>query len=113
MGVASDGTVYIIRHGEKNWRGCLSSEGQARAKNIVNVFNGTDFGVPKYIFANWYDIPFHCERCKQTVTPISQALAINIDMTHGGGAPGIGPNGGNKAAAPAILKALNSTRGPV
>jgi len=112
--VSGNGTVYIIRHGEKTWAlGCLDSKGHARARNIVNVFNGTAFGVPKYIFANWYDDPIDCERCNQTVTPISQALKINIDLTHGGDAPGRGPNGGNKAAAAAVLKALNATGGPV
>merc|ERR1711972_1017293 len=71
------------------------------------------FQPPKYIFANWYHDPIDCERCNQTVTPISQALGLNIDLTHGGGQPGPGPNGGNKGAAAAIMQELNATGGPV
>lgn len=34
-------TLYIIRHGEKNWlAGCLSDQGQARANALPEIFNG-------------------------------------------------------------------------
>jgi hypothetical protein len=111
---ASSSSVYIIRHGEKKWAlGCLSDKGEARAKNLVNVFNGKAFAAPKYIFANWYHDPIDCERCKQTVTPLATSLGLQIDLTHGGGQPGTGPNGGNTGAASAIKAKLRSTGGPV
>merc|ERR1719329_1010378 len=118
--VAADGTVYIIRHGEKTWTlGCLNDQGKARAKNIVNVFNGKPsaqhetFLVPSSVFANYYHDPIDCERCNQTVTPISQALGLPIDLTHGGGQPGSGVGGGDSGAATAIKQALKATGGPV
>jgi hypothetical protein len=112
--------VYIVRHGEKVWDlGCLNDVGWSRAFNLVDVFNGqpspkhSTFKVPNYIFAHWYDDPIDCERCKQTATPLSSALGVHIDMTHGGGSPGTGPGGGNAAAAAAILHQLQVTGGPV
>lgn len=117
---SGNSTVYIIRHGEKTWAlGCLNGQGKARAANLVSVFNGKPspkhptFQVPKYIFANWYHDPIDCERCNQTVTPTASALGLTIDLTHGGGQPGTGPNGGNKGAAAAIVQELKATGGPV
>jgi hypothetical protein len=112
--------VYIIRHGEKKWTlGCLSSLGEARGQNLVNVFSGkssaahSKFGVPKAIFANWYDDHIDCERCLQLITPLSKILNIEPDHTHGGDSPGKGPGGGNAGAAVAIKEALKATGGPV
>eukprot|EP00931_Biecheleriopsis_adriatica_P060021 TRINITY_DN36018_c0_g1_i2.p1 TRINITY_DN36018_c0_g1~~TRINITY_DN36018_c0_g1_i2.p1 ORF type:complete len:190 (-),score=47.46 TRINITY_DN36018_c0_g1_i2:214-783(-) len=115
-----EGTVYIIRHGEKTWFfGCLSAEGEARAKNLVHVFNGKPstlhetFAAPKNIFAHWYRDGIDCERCNQTVKPISEAMHLTVDVSHGGENPGAGPGGGNKGAAAAMLEALKTSGGPV
>jgi len=109
-----ENTVYIIRHGEKKWTlGCLNDQGQARAQNLITVFNGETFGTPKAIFAHWYHDPVDCERCQQTVAPLVDSTGVTPDFTHGGGQPGTGPNGGNVGAAAAIKAALNATGGPV
>merc|ERR1712217_836417 len=71
------------------------------------------FGVPKAIFANWYDDPIDCERCLQTISPLADALRLDVDHTHGGNHPGKGPGDGNAGAALAIKRALRSTGGPV
>eukprot|EP00927_Polykrikos_kofoidii_P002012 TRINITY_DN10769_c2_g1_i1.p1 TRINITY_DN10769_c2_g1~~TRINITY_DN10769_c2_g1_i1.p1 ORF type:complete len:233 (-),score=37.48 TRINITY_DN10769_c2_g1_i1:112-759(-) len=111
-------TVYIIRGGEKKGvLGCLSSQGQARAQNLVDVFSGKPsvkhdtFLAPKSIFANYYHDSMQCERCNQTVTPLSEALGVPIDMTHGAWPSDAG--GGDKGAAVAIKEALRSAGGPV
>merc|ERR1712224_528140 len=118
--LAFGGTVHIIRHGEKTWAaGCLNDQGNARAQNLVDVFNGQPsevhdtFQAPAALFAHWYKDPIDCERCLETVTPLSESLGIDIDHTHGGGQPGTGPNGGNAGAAAAIKEALAATGGPV
>uniref|UniRef100_A0A7S2ISE4 Uncharacterized protein n=1 Tax=Haptolina brevifila TaxID=156173 RepID=A0A7S2ISE4_9EUKA len=99
-------TVYIIRHGEKTWEfGCLNKTGQERADALVNIFNGRSsplhatFGVPQSLFANHYDDPVDCERCHETLTPISVALSLPIIFDYGY------PKwlGGNSRAAKAIL----------
>ena len=55
--------IYIIRHGEKKWDlGCLNSQGEARAANLVNVFNGEKspahetFKTPKVLTVNTLSI---------------------------------------------------------
>eukprot|EP00404_Azadinium_spinosum_P001529 CAMPEP_0180416898 /NCGR_PEP_ID=MMETSP1036_2-20121128/737_1 /TAXON_ID=632150 /ORGANISM="Azadinium spinosum, Strain 3D9" /LENGTH=121 /DNA_ID=CAMNT_0022421875 /DNA_START=360 /DNA_END=725 /DNA_ORIENTATION=+ len=48
-----------------------------------------------------------------TLTPIAASLGLQIDMSHGGEKPGVGPGGGNAGAAQAILQTLNSTGGPL
>merc|ERR1712166_1518691 len=87
---AASSTVYIIRHGEKTWGGgCLNIEGQERANNLPNVFNGKassshqTFETPTALFANNYDAQPECERCWLTVSSISRALRIPIDFDHG------------------------------
>ena len=106
--VASESVVYIIRHGEKTWSlGCLSSQGKERAASLPSTFNGkpspshTTFGVPQKLFANQYDDPVDCERCKQTLQPISTALSLPIVFSYGY------PSweGGNSLAAAAIRNA--------
>jgi len=115
-----ENSVYIIRHGEKKWTlGCLNDQGQARAQNLVSVFNSQPsdvhdtLGTPTAIFAHWYHDPIDCERCQETVKPLVDSTGIVPDFTHGGAQPGIGPNGGNVGAATAIKAALNVTGGPV
>ena len=83
-------TVYIIRHGEKNnLVGCLSDEGEARANSLNGVFNGQaspdhpTFETPLAIFANRYEDPVDCERCKQTVLPIATALSLPVVFDYG------------------------------
>ena len=87
---ASNSTVYVIRHGEKvSSKGCLSKQGEERANAIVGIFNNKPssehdtFSIPKAIFANNYDSKEECERCAQTVAPISKALGISVDHSHG------------------------------
>ena len=82
--------IYIVRHGEKNWGlGCLSAAGQARANNLVRVFDGQlsprheTFRTPDAIFANLYDDPIDCERCIETVTPIAQNLSLSVNSSFG------------------------------
>merc|ERR1719157_87336 len=78
FGGEKNSTVYIIRHGEKTWGGgCLNIQGQERANNIPNVFNGKassshqTFETPTALFANNYDAQPECERCWLTVSSIS------------------------------------------
>jgi hypothetical protein len=92
--------IYVIRHGEKTWSmGCLSKAGQARAKALLEIFHGK-FAVPTHLFANRYADPADCERCVQTLQPMSETLGLPINDTYGY-PPWIG---GNQAGADAILK---------
>ena len=106
-GGANSSTVYIIRHGEKTWTlGCLDARGEARARSLAGVFNGAPsrthetFFTPRALFANHYDDGVDCERCKQTLMPISAALNETIIFKFGY------PKklGGNQLAAEAILE---------
>ena len=108
---ATMSTVYIIRHGEKTWAlGCLNDVGKQRAAALPTLFNGkpspshNTFLTPQALFANQYDDPIDCERCKQTLEPISSYLGRSIDFNHGY------PKklGGNVGAAHAILNATAS-----
>ena len=101
-------TVYIIRHGEKTWAlGCLNAQGQARANSLPSTFSGAPsathatFLKPDKLFANHYDDPIDCERCKQTLQAISTALGQAIIFSYGH------PSweGGNSLAASAIRNA--------
>ena len=75
--------IYLIRHGEKDSRGCLSSDGQKRAKNLEELFkDGGKFSKPKSLYAYHYPL-FTCQRCKQMLTPISQHLDKSIDFDYG------------------------------
>jgi hypothetical protein len=105
-------TVYVIRHGEKNWMlGCLSAQGQQRASALPGIFNGKPsgshetFATPGALFANHYDDGIDCERCKQTLTPISQSLGLPIIFDYGYSKK----LGGNQAAAEAILRFTQNT----
>ena len=105
---SSTSTVYIIRHGEKTWTlGCLNEQGKARANSLPATFSGAPspthptFLKPEKLFANHYDDPIDCERCKQTLQPISTALSLPIVFSYGY------PSweGGNSLAAAAIRNA--------
>merc|ERR1719198_1017433 len=102
----ADSTVYIIRHGEKTWGGgCLNIQGQERANDLPNIFNGKgNFSAPAALFANKYNGPPQCERCWLTVQPIAQALRLDVDFSHGY------PQaiGGNQAGADAIKSAAKT-----
>ncbi|CAE8599936.1 unnamed protein product, partial [Polarella glacialis] len=84
-GSSGNGTVYILRHGEKVWMlGCENAQGLARAQNLIHVFNGMPstehetFPKPKAVFANWYHDPVDCERCNQTMQPLAQANGLQV-----------------------------------
>ena len=108
---AANSTVYIIRHGEKTWSGgCLDIQGQERANNMHNVFDGgsSGFKIPAAIFANKYYDQQNCERCFLTVQSIAQTLHLPVNFDNGY------PKalGGNAAAAAAI-KNVSKTAGVV
>ena len=111
LSAGHNSTVYVIRHGEKKWSmGCLSETGQARADALPRIFNDDAFRIPSHLFANKYDNPIGCERCLQTLTPISKHLGdLAIDHSHGY-PPWIG---GNQGAATAMLQTLQSNPGAV
>jgi len=80
--VSSDSaTVYLIRHGEKDSKGCESSTGLKRAANMYDVFK-SKFSLPSYVFAYKYS-GSECQRCKQTVDPIAKKLGVSVDFDHG------------------------------
>jgi len=97
-------TIYINRHGEKKWSlGCLNDQGQARAEFIASdVYNGDNFLAPDAIFACQYDDPIDCERCKETVTPLSEKTGLPIVFDYGYRKV----LGGNKGAAEALKEKL-------
>jgi len=102
---SSNATVYIIRHGEKTFaHGCLNIQGQERANNMGNVFNGKEsathatFKTPKTLFANNYHDGKDCERCWLTVQ--QRARQLNLTTIHSYGFPS--ELGGNEVAANAI-----------
>lgn len=106
-------TVYIIRHGEKiGSNGCLSKTGEARAASLPAVFDGQPspshptFSVPFALFAHAYDSSIDCERCRQTLTPISNWLHLPINSRFGSKAK----LGGNEAAAVAIVNTTGVER---
>ena len=91
--------MYVIRHGEKTWPGgCLDIQGQERANNMHNVFDGKAFAKPAAIFANKYYDQTNCERCWLTVQSIAQTLNLKVHFDNGY------PKalGGNAGAADAI-----------
>ena len=104
---AANSTVYIIRHGEKTFgSGCLDIQGQERANNMHNVFDGNAFKVPAAIFANKYYDQANCERCWLTVQSIAQTLRLPVHFDNGY------PRalGGNAAAAAAIKNVSKMAR---
>ena len=106
----ADSTIYIIRHGEKtNPIGCLSAAGKKRADALPSIFNGTQFRTPAALFATFYDDHIDCERCTQTVMPISTALGLPINNSYGYNKK----LGGNTAAAAAMLATLKAGVSPI
>jgi hypothetical protein len=96
--------IFVIRHGEKTWSmGCLSKAGQARAKALLEIFHDK-FAVPTHLFANRYADPANCERCVQTLLPMSETLGLPINDTYGY------PLwiGGNQAGADTMLKIVHA-----
>ena len=62
LALVAGSEVYIIRHAEKTSEaGCLDSDGQARAKALVGLFDGKSspehdtFDTPRALFAHNYD----------------------------------------------------------
>ena len=89
-GGGNTSTIYVIRHGEKKWAlGCLSAQGEARARALPGIFNGAPstqhatFATPQFIYANIYSDQIDCERCVQTVTPLAEALALPLNKSYG------------------------------
>eukprot|EP00912_Choanoflagellata_sp_UC4_P002204 UC4_evm5s1393 len=108
----TDSTVYMIRHGEKKSTfGCLNDQGLARARAICNIFDGMPsplhetFETPQALYANHYDDPIDCERCRQTLLPISQHLRLPINFNYGY----TSKLGGNQRAADAIRLHTHNT----
>lgn len=96
--------IYLIRHGEKDSRGCLSSSGQKRAKNLEDLFSDHgNFSKPKSLYAYHYPV-FTCQRCKQMLTPISQHLDKKIDFDYGSS-----PD----KASEAMRKSMKDSKAPV
>jgi len=76
--------IMIIRHGEKfnDEESTLSDVGQARANCLVEAFGekGT-YVTPQKIFAQ-NNVGKTSTRPRDTVTPLAQALHLNVDLTH-------------------------------
>ena len=109
---ATTETIYIIRHGEKtNPIGCLSSQGKARADALPGIFDDSTgkFGTPRSLFATYYDDGINCERCTETLTPISKQLNVSVNSQYGYAKK----LGGNEAAAAAMLRQLAGGGGPI
>jgi hypothetical protein len=101
-------TVYLIRHGEKDSKGCESATGLKRADNMYDVFKAK-FNLPSYVFAFKYS-GSECQRCKQTVDPIAKKLGVSVDFTQGSHTCGRGW-GECKTFAAAVKKEMST--GPV
>jgi len=98
--------VYIVRHGEKqSYTGSLSGRGQARAINLINVFNGERFSEPKALYAHHYGNLVDKERCEETIKPISTHLNLWVNNSYGYLHP---PGFGNTIAGLDILLNLPS-----
>ena len=75
-----DGTVYMIRHGEKDSEGCESSKGMERANALHDIFK-SNFQLPDFIYA--YHYTHDCQRTTQTITPLAKSLGLTVDTHHG------------------------------
>jgi len=93
--------VYIIRHGEKikdphnatdYLYACLSDKGYSRADHLVTTFlhSSQNLIIPNALFSFNYDNHLDCldpihhiYRTEATLLPLSEALGISIDNTHG------------------------------
>jgi len=75
---AKDGSIYIIRHGEKNSKGDLSDTGEKRAKYIATIFPGSEFNKPGALFAGHYSHGTP-QRTLHTVQPTADHLHLKVD----------------------------------
>jgi len=75
-----DGTIYMIRHGEKTDKGDLSIQGLYRAQHLQAIFNGNggSYTKPDALFAGHYDEP-EPQRTLHTLAPVGRALGRSID----------------------------------
>ncbi|ORX82432.1 hypothetical protein BCR32DRAFT_178465, partial [Anaeromyces robustus] len=78
----------IIRHGEKlnDEVTDLSPKGKARAYCLINVFgnNGT-YATPEKIFAQSPSEKKQSTRPRDTVTPLADALGLEVDLSYTSG----------------------------
>lgn len=74
---AKDGSIYIIRHGEKNSVGDLSVTGKERAKFIATIFPGSEFNKPGALFAGHYS--GEPQRTLHTIQPTADNLGLKVD----------------------------------
>lgn len=104
------GTVYIIRHGEKNAAGNhLNETGLARAQWVSEAWGGgpcTLYAPPKAMFANFFKEEYNSV---ELATPLANKLGLQLNTSHH--RPAVGYN--NSAAADAIRQALRASGGPV
>lgn len=77
----TSGTVYLVRHGEKDSKGCESNIGMRRANNMYDVMK-SKFEVPSYVFAYHYS-GSECQRCDQTARPIAKKIGMDPDTHYG------------------------------
>ena len=77
-GSSLDASIYIIRHGEKNSVGDLSSIGKARAKCVATKFPGSEYKKPTKLFAGHYSggTP---QRTLHTIQPTADHLGLSVD----------------------------------
>jgi hypothetical protein len=77
-GSSNDGSIYIIRHGEKNSAGDLSTTGKNRAKFIATIFPGSEYNKPSALFAGHYSggTP---QRTLHTIEPTADKLGLEVD----------------------------------
>ena len=75
-----DGTIYMIRHGEKDSKGCESTKGMERANALHSIFK-SKFQLPDFIYA--YHYTHDCQRTTQTITPLAKSLGLTVDTHHG------------------------------
>jgi hypothetical protein len=76
-GKGKDGSIYIIRHGEKNSKGDLSHTGQARARYIATIFPGSEFNKPSALFAGRYS-DGEPQRTLHTIQPTADNLGLKV-----------------------------------
>lgn len=106
---ASEGYVYITRHGEKSvWYGCLNATGRERAAAFPSIFNGEPrrggrtLYTPTALMAFHYDDGVDCERCIETLQPIAKHLGLQIQHT----LQSTNASDGTQLAVSAIRRAL-------
>lgn len=102
---ADEGTVYLLRHGEKqSQKGCLSAAGDTRALLLGKLVVGASplIRTPSALFAFNYTSDY-CQRCVEFLAPLAKALSLPVNDTFGHAT-------GNDAAAAAIRAELAARR---